>query len=243
MLSGVVGACCCVCLNYAFSLHFLKTKLLCCWPLLYMYGIAAALLQHLSLEEVVQLAREVGGKQHGFLAVQLPVNARMTEAFAQPWQQIINPAATDAARRAAEAAAAAAAAAEAALRLKEPEDVDPEKISAAMDRGVALPPPPPPSPPPPPPAVVYDNVTLLEAAKRLGVAVFASGPLMEVSCGFLHRMCVMVYHTTTLAGQHIKAMAGLARGCACKQHILSWCCSAAGAKAPKDVAVFTKTGC
>eukprot|EP00882_Tetradesmus_deserticola_P015181 GHRQ01016165.1.p1 GENE.GHRQ01016165.1~~GHRQ01016165.1.p1 ORF type:complete len:313 (+),score=148.62 GHRQ01016165.1:722-1660(+) len=134
---------------------------------------------HLSLGEVVRLAREVGGQQHGFLAVQLPVNAKMTEAFTQPWQQVVNTTATDAARRAAAAAAAAAVAAEAALRLKEPEDVNPEKISAAMDAGVALPPPPPPSPPPPPPAVISDNVTLLEAAKRLGVAVFASGPLME----------------------------------------------------------------
>jgi hypothetical protein len=142
---------------------------------------AVANLQHLSLEEVVQLARNVGGRYHGFLAVQLPINAKMTEAITQPWQQIVNVPATDAARRAAAAAAAAAAAEEAARRLKEPEDVDPEKISAAMDQGVALPPPPPPSPPPPPLPDVYDNVTLLEAAQRLGVAVFASGPLMEVS--------------------------------------------------------------
>lgn len=134
---------------------------------------------HLSLEEVVNLAREVGGKQHGFLAVQLPVNAKLTEAFMQPWQLVLNQTATDAVRKAAAAAAAAQAAAEAALRLKEPEDVDPEKISAAMDQGLALPPPPPPSPPPPPPPAVYDSVTLLEAAKRMGVAVFASGPLLE----------------------------------------------------------------
>jgi hypothetical protein len=148
--------------------------------LLRLHRTSGTHLQHLSLEEVVNLAHEVGGKHHGFLAVQLPVNAKLTEAFKQPWQLVLNQTATDAVRKAAAAAAAAKAAAEAALRLKEPEDVDPERISAAMDQGIALPPPPPPSPPPPPPPAIYDNVTLIEAAKRLGVAVFASGPLMEV---------------------------------------------------------------
>ena len=42
---------------------------------------------HLSLEELVFLAREVGGPEHHFGVVQLPVNLAMTEAFRSPTQQ------------------------------------------------------------------------------------------------------------------------------------------------------------
>jgi aryl-alcohol dehydrogenase-like predicted oxidoreductase len=42
---------------------------------------------HLSLEELVQLAREVGGTGHHFRIVQLPVNLAMTEAVRTPTQQ------------------------------------------------------------------------------------------------------------------------------------------------------------
>jgi predicted aldo/keto reductase-like oxidoreductase len=37
--------------------------------------------EHLSLEEIVAIAREVGGSRHGFRAVQLPLNLAMTEAL------------------------------------------------------------------------------------------------------------------------------------------------------------------
>lgn len=42
---------------------------------------------HLSLEELVSLAREVGGDDHHFKVVQLPVNLAMTEALRTPTQQ------------------------------------------------------------------------------------------------------------------------------------------------------------
>jgi aryl-alcohol dehydrogenase-like predicted oxidoreductase len=42
---------------------------------------------HLNLEELVFLAREVGGDEHHFRVVQLPVNLAMTEAFRSPTQQ------------------------------------------------------------------------------------------------------------------------------------------------------------
>ncbi|MDQ3673999.1 MAG: aldo/keto reductase [Gemmatimonadota bacterium] len=42
---------------------------------------------HLSLEELVVLAREVGGADHHFGVVQLPLNLAMTEAFRSPTQQ------------------------------------------------------------------------------------------------------------------------------------------------------------
>ena len=42
---------------------------------------------HLSLEELVFLAREVGGPEHHFRVVQLPVNLAMTEAFRAATQQ------------------------------------------------------------------------------------------------------------------------------------------------------------
>ena len=42
---------------------------------------------HLNLEELVFLAREVAGPEHHFGVVQLPVNLAMTEAFRSPTQQ------------------------------------------------------------------------------------------------------------------------------------------------------------
>lgn len=42
---------------------------------------------HLSLEELVSLAREVAGDEHHFRIVQLPVNLAMTEALRAPTQQ------------------------------------------------------------------------------------------------------------------------------------------------------------
>lgn len=41
---------------------------------------------HLSLEELVTVAREVGGEQHHFKVIQLPVNLAMTEAVRVPTQ-------------------------------------------------------------------------------------------------------------------------------------------------------------
>ena len=43
---------------------------------------------HLSLHELVTLAREVGGEQHHFKVVQLPVNLAMTEAVRLPTQVV-----------------------------------------------------------------------------------------------------------------------------------------------------------
>jgi len=43
---------------------------------------------HLSLEELVLVAREVGGERHHFKVVQLPVNLAMTEAVRTPTQQV-----------------------------------------------------------------------------------------------------------------------------------------------------------
>jgi aryl-alcohol dehydrogenase-like predicted oxidoreductase len=42
---------------------------------------------HLNLEALVSLAREVGGPEHHFRVVQLPVNLAMSEAFRSPTQQ------------------------------------------------------------------------------------------------------------------------------------------------------------
>lgn len=44
--------------------------------------------EHLSLESMVALAREVGGQDHHFRAVQLPYNLAMPEAFFQSTQQL-----------------------------------------------------------------------------------------------------------------------------------------------------------
>ncbi|MHA2363175.1 MAG: aldo/keto reductase [Candidatus Hodarchaeales archaeon] len=44
--------------------------------------------EFLSLEDVVNLAEEVGGINHGFRFVQIPINLGMTEAFFNTWQQV-----------------------------------------------------------------------------------------------------------------------------------------------------------
>ena len=43
---------------------------------------------HLSLSAVLELAKAVGGEDHGFRYVQLPINAHMAEAWAEAWQQV-----------------------------------------------------------------------------------------------------------------------------------------------------------
>lgn len=43
---------------------------------------------HVSLERVVKIAEQVGGKDHGFKYVQLPINLMMPEAFVQKWQML-----------------------------------------------------------------------------------------------------------------------------------------------------------
>lgn len=43
---------------------------------------------HLSLEELVSVAREVGGERHHFKVIQLPVNLAMTEAVRAPTQTV-----------------------------------------------------------------------------------------------------------------------------------------------------------
>ncbi len=46
--------------------------------------------EYLNLEDVVQIAEEVGGKNHGFKFVQLPINLLMNEAFTKKWQIVNN---------------------------------------------------------------------------------------------------------------------------------------------------------
>jgi aryl-alcohol dehydrogenase-like predicted oxidoreductase len=43
---------------------------------------------HLSLEELVSIAREVGGEDHNFKVIQLPINLAMTEAVRIPTQSV-----------------------------------------------------------------------------------------------------------------------------------------------------------
>ena len=43
---------------------------------------------HLSLEELVGLARDVGGKDHHFKVIQLPINLAMTEAVRVQTQKV-----------------------------------------------------------------------------------------------------------------------------------------------------------
>ncbi|MFL5638699.1 MAG: aldo/keto reductase [Gemmatimonadaceae bacterium] len=43
---------------------------------------------HLSLEELISIAREVGGSRHHFKVIQLPVNLAMTEAIRVPTQRV-----------------------------------------------------------------------------------------------------------------------------------------------------------
>jgi hypothetical protein len=40
---------------------------------------------HLSLEKVYKLAEKVGGSDHHFKYVQVPINVLMPEAFVEPW--------------------------------------------------------------------------------------------------------------------------------------------------------------
>jgi aryl-alcohol dehydrogenase-like predicted oxidoreductase len=50
------------------------------------FRVAPEARNHLSLEELVSIAREVGGAQHHFKIVQLPINLGMTEAVRLPTQ-------------------------------------------------------------------------------------------------------------------------------------------------------------
>lgn len=116
------------------------------------------------------------------MAIQAPINLKMSEAYTQKWQRVVNKTATEAAEtaarvaaEAAEKAAKAAAAAAAAAALAEAEEAG---------QPLPQPAPPPPNPPPAPPLphiVVHDHVSLADAAVELGVQLFASAPLMEVN--------------------------------------------------------------
>lgn len=55
----------------------------CCWC-----RVAPGNKAHLSLESAVELARQVGGTDHGFRYIQLPVSAAMPEAWLMPWQEV-----------------------------------------------------------------------------------------------------------------------------------------------------------
>eukprot|EP01025_Chloroclados_australasicus_P034166 TRINITY_DN3499_c0_g1_i3.p1 TRINITY_DN3499_c0_g1~~TRINITY_DN3499_c0_g1_i3.p1 ORF type:complete len:344 (+),score=27.12 TRINITY_DN3499_c0_g1_i3:638-1669(+) len=46
--------------------------------------------QHLSLQTVVDLAKEVGGVNHGFRYIQVPINIGMPEAWKERWQIMAN---------------------------------------------------------------------------------------------------------------------------------------------------------
>eukprot|EP00879_Flechtneria_rotunda_P016525 GHRR01017294.1.p1 GENE.GHRR01017294.1~~GHRR01017294.1.p1 ORF type:complete len:503 (+),score=147.23 GHRR01017294.1:667-2175(+) len=170
---------------------------------------------HLNLEEVVNLAKQVGGEQHGFMAIQLPINIKMTEAFSHSWQLVENKTASDAATLAAAVAAAAraalAGAAAATLPLPtedtlqadssvssstttQPDASQTASSSSTDTAGAVLQPVT--TSQPSPPTVIYDSVALMEAAKRLGVHVFASGPLMEV--GSRQNSCAISYSRHTV---------------------------------------------
>lgn len=43
---------------------------------------------HLSLQAVADVAAAVGGADHGFRYIQLPIGAGMPEAWQQPWQEL-----------------------------------------------------------------------------------------------------------------------------------------------------------
>ncbi|CAG9314966.1 unnamed protein product [Blepharisma stoltei] len=43
---------------------------------------------HVSLEQIVQMAERVGGNDHGFRYIQVPINIAMPEAFVYRWQMI-----------------------------------------------------------------------------------------------------------------------------------------------------------
>ena len=46
--------------------------------------------EYLGLQDVVKVAEEVGGSNHGFKFVQLPINLLMNESFTQKWQMLDN---------------------------------------------------------------------------------------------------------------------------------------------------------
>ena len=52
------------------------------------FRVPAGTRNHLSLEELVSVAREVGGSNHHFKVIQLPVNLAMTEAVRLPTQTV-----------------------------------------------------------------------------------------------------------------------------------------------------------
>lgn len=163
--------------------------------------------QYLALEDLVLLARRAGGAAHGFMAVQVPLNARADEALMRKWQPVAvargsrlypSPGAAGATaagggggrRRllwsavpgsetaAAVADAAAAATAPAGAAGGGATAVGSAAAGAAAAgaaAGAAAPPP----PPPPEDSTVTVHATLLDAARELGVLVFASAPLGE----------------------------------------------------------------
>jgi aryl-alcohol dehydrogenase-like predicted oxidoreductase len=52
------------------------------------FRVAPGARNHLSLEELVGVARQVGGENHGFKVIQLPINLAMTEAVRVPTQNV-----------------------------------------------------------------------------------------------------------------------------------------------------------
>jgi aryl-alcohol dehydrogenase-like predicted oxidoreductase len=52
------------------------------------FRVAPEARNHLSLEELVAVARAVGGENHGFKVIQLPINLIMTEAVRVPTQKV-----------------------------------------------------------------------------------------------------------------------------------------------------------
>ncbi|KAK9862643.1 hypothetical protein WJX84_010934 [Apatococcus fuscideae] len=86
---------------------------------------------HVSLQEVVALAKDIGGLDHGFRYVQLPINAAMPEAWRERWQSMPTRTLHDDGRL---------------------------DVATAVETVMG---------------------SLMEAAARLGVGVFASGPLQE----------------------------------------------------------------
>jgi aryl-alcohol dehydrogenase-like predicted oxidoreductase len=52
------------------------------------FRVAPGARNHLSLEELVAIAREVGGENHNFKVIQVPINLAMTEAVRLPTQSV-----------------------------------------------------------------------------------------------------------------------------------------------------------
>ncbi len=42
---------------------------------------------HLNLEKIIKIAEKVGGADHHFRYIQVPINVMMPEAFVEPWQK------------------------------------------------------------------------------------------------------------------------------------------------------------